>query len=721
MNTGYRMALLCGLMIAPSVWSAQDSVDIRPLPSPVEIVRPLERTTQPLRIDGPRGELPRAPAMVRTSPTHGRTASEDAANQTAKPTERARHSPSLRTPSTRAPRATRSAHPPKRLTPPGRGIPASAAATPSAATTALPTGRAPDPRSVYDADVARSHQAHAEGRTQDAIDILLGRWDEMVAYGDTGSLGALAYWAADVGDEALAVRAARQAAELGQSDRDHAVLANVLIRFGRLDEAQQVLAQMDPNTEAGRAIRGSLAVHRAQIHAERGDWAAAEAVLDPQRDGLDDGAKELLGWVKYRLDRLDEAAQLFAAVYGKTRSESSAQGLVFSLHRLQRHDALLQWVQRDNDSGPLSRLVAPPIRLALAAGSPRLTVAPDGQLSLANDTAAVPPPAEGGWQMRIETVSRHKRGVAGEGRLTQHIPATTLSWQGFRDRLSLRIEAQSADDGSRSTQGIGWYGWWQRDLGGGWSTRLGLGRASVDGVAGLGSARPLLGEIGIRYDEQRWGVGLSLARQPVQESLLALSGKPASGDDPAWGQVVQTGLTISGRHRLQDWAISLSATAASITGTGVASNRKFELYARALKPVAGVPSLQMGPELLLSSFQRNLNAYRPGHGGYFSPRAFAQVGWLAIYDPSWQGLQWHIEGGIGYNWNQQASAADNPLTGTRPDAIAASRGQGWVYRLLVDASRPIGHQWKLGAWVELQKAANYRDGRVGLYASGALD
>jgi hypothetical protein len=83
-------------------------------------------------------------------------------------------------------------------------------------------------------------------------------------------------------------------------------------------------------------------------------------------------------------------------------------------------------------------------------------------------------------------------------------------------------------------------------------------------------------------------------------------------------------------------------------------------------------------------------------------------------------VNWHLEGGLGYNWNRLSSAPGNPLTDAQPGAIAASHGSGVVYRTLIDANHAVTRQWKVGIWTEIQKAANYQDWRAGIYAIGPL-
>lgn len=719
---------------------AQGEVDIQPLGSRVEVLRPQDRVV-PIKREVESGVLPVLPAdIVPRSPTpaaRARTADDGKSRTVVRPRQRAGTAPpsgskgSVDDDSPRAATRVTSAPPPP-SPPPSGGAPTAGAPAPvgATATTPPPANTPPTEPSLaqrqaqgdarlkaYDADIAKAMEASAAGRRQEAMALLVARWDEMVEYGDFGSLGKLAYLAADAGDEALAIRAARKAAELVEDDEFYEILANILIRFGRLDEAAAVLALMDPKGEEARGVRGGLAVNRAKVLYERSDFAGAEAILEKDRDVLDDGGVELLAWVKYRREKFDEAARIFGEAYRKTRSESSAQGIVFSLHRAKQYDVLLDRLK--GDDGPLSRLVSDDVRAAIAEGRKRLTVGPDGRLALAPGSPGTDEAS--GWHVRVEALVRSKRGTTGEGRLTQTIPAATLTWHGERDRLSLRIEGQRASDGAMSTQGSGFYGLWQREIEGGWSTRVGLGRSSAAAVAGLGAGQPWIGEIGAYYFGGEWGIGVSFARRPVQESLLSLSGKPAFGGNPAWGQVLQTGLTVSGNHKLRDWALSLSATWATLEGTRVAKNDKFDLYGRALKRVPGWEGLQMGPEMILTTHRRNLSAYQPGHGGYFSPRLSTQLGWVGVYDRAWQGVDWHLEGGLGYNWNRQSAASANPLTGAGPGVIAAATGQGLVYRLLVDASRPLTRQWKLGVWTEIQKSANYQDWRAGIYTSGPLD
>lgn len=729
-------------LLSPSVVWAQQSVDIQPLSSHVEALRSFESvrpqqsppTAQPkVPLDGSNTSAPK-PLEATKADRSGRNPSKET-RRTARTSRPVRGSTATQLKSSGTqeepvsiPATSRVVPAPAASVSPAAVTPASAGA---AAASASPVVVKPESSGAkaaslaerqaqgdarlkgYDADIARAMRAIAEGNTTEAIAILSARWDEMIELEDFGSLGQLAYLAARVGDEALAVRAARKVAEIANDDEFFEILGNILIRFGRLDEAEAVLAKMDPKGEEGRKFRGSLAVNRAKTYYEKGDFAAAENVLEQNREALDNGGIELLAWVKYRLDKFDDAGRIFVEAYRKTKSESSAQGVVFSLHRAGQYKQLLDLVEKDN--GPLASLISEPVRTAIASGVTRMTVGPDGRLAVMAGSAK-----SEGWSLRLEGAVRTKRGAAGQGRLIQQLPAVTLMWEGERDRLSLRIDGDRADDGLMSTHGTGWYGLWERDLTGGWSARIGLGRSSAKPVPGLGVQQPWIGESGAYYYAGDWGLGLSFARRPVQESLLALLGKPANGTDPAWGQVIQTGVTLSGNRKLRDWSLSLSATLAELTGTRVARNEKLELYSRAIRPVSGWDGLQSGLELIVSSYKRNLSEYQLGHGGYYSPRYSLQTGWVGVYDKSWQDVNWHLEGGLGYNWSRVAGAPGNPLTDAQPGAIPASHGSGVVYRMLVDANRAVSRQWKVGIWTEIQKAANYQDWRAGIYAIGPL-
>lgn len=707
----------------------QAEVERTPISSNIELITPLERPTVTRIIEPHIQEQPVAIAPARIERIHGEPLGT--AEESAKPTPISSNI-ELITPLGR-PTVTRIIEPHMQEQPiaiaPARidkkktdatrihgeplgTAPEKPASTPEGASLTESQAHGDD-RLKYDQAINAILAASEQGRDVDALRMMKEMWDEIVRLEDFGIMAAVTYTAMRLNDEKTAIMAARKAAELVDDDEFYEVLANVLIHFNRIGEVQDVLKKMDPKSPERKRVLANLAVNKAKVAFDQGNFSEAEQALLEQYASLDEGGLELLGWTQYRLGKLEDAVQQFSAAYAKKPTSSSAQGLAFSLHRLKRYEELLE--KASARPSPLAELLSPEVKEAIKAGGKRLSIGPDGRLAVAASPSSED--EKPGVTVRVDPKFRDKRGVPGEGVFHQRGMLTSLAWQGEKDQAVLDIEHQKADDEEQEFTGQRYYlSWTHRFEEDGYVFRMGAGRSYSGGVV-----EPTWhGHIGLARYTPDWGLEVRQFRRSNEESLLSLAGTLDTLRRP-WGRVVETGLTLSGSRRLGDWSAIASLTAASLTGENVADNKKYELYSRALRPITSIPGLSLGPELILSHYQRNLSAFEFGHGGYFSPDRFVQPGAIAQYKTRLDKLELNLQTGIGYNWNWQDAAPGNPLTGAEPDKYPASSGKGVVYKVLVDGTWPLTPQWRIGFTLGAQESASYSDRRMGLYVKGFYD
>ncbi|MDM7322980.1 MAG: cellulose synthase subunit BcsC-related outer membrane protein, partial [Gammaproteobacteria bacterium] len=549
--------------------------------------------------------------------------------------------------------------------------------------------------------------AFDEQRYDEAHRILKEALPEIIAMSDVGVLTLLGYASMRVGDETTALTAFKQAAETTEDDQFYQAWVDGLLYFKRLDEAEVVLKKMSPSAERDQRLAG-LSVMRANKAFEQGQYSEAERLLLEHKSHLDAGGLELLGWIQYRSGKIEAAAESFEAAYRKTPTKGAAQGLVFSLQRMKRYEPLLPLLEQVH--GPLEELVPQATREALAQGQRRFNV--DSEAHLTPSTTS-----NGGTAVRIEPTYRNKRGIAGEGRLHQAGVSASVQVQGENDTFKLQLEGQRADNGQEDATGQRFYALWRHGFQNGFESRLGLGRSLSGGAVGAAT----LGEAGLGYYTADWGLGTRLFRRGNEESLLALSGLRAPLNGLTWGRVLESGLSVDGYRRFGEWNALFSLTRSRLTGEGVADNDKTELYARALHPVPSLPGLALGPELYTSRFAKNLSAFEPGHGGYFSPERFVKLGALASYETRLDRLELKLLAGLGWGWSRQADAPGNPLTGAEPDKYPATQSNGLAYHARLDGLWPIAARWSIGFTLGGQKSPDYTDWRTGVYAQHTLE
>ncbi|MGB9670394.1 MAG: cellulose synthase subunit BcsC-related outer membrane protein [Halothiobacillaceae bacterium] len=677
---------------APPAWA---EVQITPLPAPTESVREVFSSPQ----------IESRPSLIENV----RPAKEGNIQPAPAPTAAPLAAPSMAEPlptssQTTAKRSIKRAATPASTPNAKANKPVTAAAQPT------PPAPQQDPVAAYNKLVQPGIQAFDAQRFEEAYRILKEARPQIEAMSDVGLLTLLGLAAMKVGDEHTALEALRQAAELTEDDQFYQPYIDGLLQFKRYDEAQAVLGKMSASPERDeRQLRLTMA--RANQAFELGDYAGAERMLLEQRAKLDAGGLELLGWIQYKLGKLDAAAEQFEAAYRKTPTKGSAQGLVFSLHRLKRYDRLPPIL--DSIKGPLDELISPVTREALAQGQTRFTVDAEARLMPATSAAGA---SGGGWHVRLEPNMRHKRGTPGEGRLTQSGVVATVQGEGESDSYTLQLGQQRADNGE--DQAVGQYGYalWRHRFGEGFESRLGIGRSLSGGAVSAAT----LGEAGLGYYTADWGLGARLFRRGNEESLLALSGMRDTNTGLSWGRVLETGVMVDGYRRVGEWNTLFSLTRSHLTGEDVASNEKMDLYARALHPVKAVPGLALGPELYTSRFDKNLSAFEPGHGGYFSPERFFKIGVLANYQTQWDALQLNVLAGLGWGWSRQAAADGNPLTGSEPGKYAASSSNGVAYHGRIDGEWPLDTKWRLGFSLGGQKSPDYTDWRAKMYVQRHL-
>jgi len=562
----------------------------------------------------------------------------------------------------------------------------------------------------YDKVIADITKAAAEDRKEDVYNLIKGAWDSVVKMQDFGVMARMAYTSAALEKEEDAIMAARTAAEMTEDDEFYVLEANMYMRFKRMNDVEAVLKKMNPKGADYKKVLLGMTLTKANDVFKQGNYAEAEKILLEKRDTLDAGGLELLGWVQYRMGKIEEAASQFAEAYAKSPRRSNAQGLVFSLHRIKRYDELLQ--KAGDKPGPLDEFLSPEIKEAVKAGQTRFAVDSAGTLVVASGSGGggLAP----GYTVRIEPTYRNKKGTPGEGQLKHMGAQTTVTWKGERDMLSMELTGQRQDDGVDPSTRKSVYGLWERSTEAGISYRLGLGQSSSGDL--LPAA--LLGEMGLSYYTPEWGGSARVFRRTSDDSVLAISGKRDPATGIAWGRVLQTGLSLSGYVKLDEWHTIYSLTAAELTGVNVASNRMIGLYSRALHPIHDVPGLSLGAALIASKYSRNLSGYELGHGGYYSPKQSVQLSGVASYDFKVSTVEMNLLSSAGYSMNSQSAEAGNPLTGENPDAYKASSGGGFIYSAVLSGSVPITSNWELGFSLGAQQSDTYEDRKMGLYAEG---
>jgi hypothetical protein len=219
----------------------------------------------------------------------------------------------------------------------------------------------------------------------------------------------------------------------------------------------------------------------------------------------------------------------------------------------------------------------------------------------------------------------------------------------------------------------------------------------------------------VGYSLPEGGVQVRMFRRGNEESLLALSGTSEATTGIRWGRVLERGMALNAYHKGESWDKLASLVVSRLEGQTVADNRKVEFYGRALRPLEAVPGLSLGPEVYISHFSRKLDAFEPGHGGYFSPSRSTTFGGLGHYETSLGTLALTFTGGLGWSYNREAVAAGNPITGASPGKYPAATGRGLAYHGRIEGLQPLDAHWVLGFGLGLQRSTDYSDWRANVF------
>lgn len=291
----------------------------------------------------------------------------------------------------------------------------------------------------------------------------------------------------------------------------------------------------------------------------------------------------------------------------------------------------------------------------------------------------------------------------------------------------------SAQDATGAGISVGYQrGGFRADIG---SSPLGFDQSQVVGGAGYE------GRIG---DTFTWSGEAS--RRAVTDSVLAFSGVQDERTGQRWGGVTATGAKLGGT--LDNGLLGGYASASwhRLEGENVANNERSELglgvYVHALE--TDNQSLTAGLNITALQYKRNLSGFTYGHGGYFSPQRYVDVG----FPVHWNGrnerarLAWQIDGSVGVQHFEEKAAdyfpTDPALQQAAYDAASMAAllgltdayvapvyaGQtktGVSYNLSAAAEWQLSSQLFLGGRMELNNARDYQQFGTTLYLRFLLD
>ncbi|MBO9904115.1 BCSC C-terminal domain-containing protein [Xanthomonas phaseoli pv. dieffenbachiae] len=245
------------------------------------------------------------------------------------------------------------------------------------------------------------------------------------------------------------------------------------------------------------------------------------------------------------------------------------------------------------------------------------------------------------------------RALAGSTAAAQQTPA------GLADTLDAM--AASGNGSRRLSQDDTGVGVGVRYRNGGFSADVGstpIGFQEQNLVGGVGYR----GELG---DTVSWSAEAS--RRAVTDSVLSFAGAQDGRSGREWGGVTSTGLSLSATADNGLLGGYANLAAHRLQGNNVADNdhRQVDLgfYVHALETEH--QSLTAGVNLTTMQYDKNLSGFTYGHGGYFSPQEYVDLGFPVHWSgrTAGQTVNWKVDASVGV---QHFSTDASPYFPTDP-------------------------------------------------------
>jgi cellulose synthase operon protein C len=222
---------------------------------------------------------------------------------------------------------------------------------------------------------------------------------------------------------------------------------------------------------------------------------------------------------------------------------------------------------------------------------------------------------------------------------------------------------------------------------------------------------------GLRLGAADGPVMLMAVRDNVRDSLLSYAGAMDPGSGAVWGGVVSNSVALHLKHDASASGQYFIGSAGLLRGQNVADNWNVQGILGAYWRVVSVGQggLSVGLNAVGMHYDRNLNFFSLGHGGYFSPQRYL-LGSIPI---SWFGrhrrVEYEISGSGGVQDIQEHASPYYPtLLSSTPSYYLGSEREGLNYSAAARVDYRIGGHFSLGMFASANNARDYDSRSIGV-------
>lgn len=241
-----------------------------------------------------------------------------------------------------------------------------------------------------------------------------------------------------------------------------------------------------------------------------------------------------------------------------------------------------------------------------------------------------------------------------------------------------------------------------------------------------------VGSINYSGDFNNIGWTLGASRRPMANSLLSFAGTRDPNTNIIWGGVVSSGINLALSYdRGGSYGLWAFMDANELTGKNVINNKRARLMDGYYYKLINEDNRRasVGINNMIWHYQRDLNGYSLGQGGYFSPQEYLSFALPVDYRQRTANWSYELGGSVSLSWTTTHDRPLYPIPSIIPNALLAQNtilsgsrsGAVFGYTLLALAERRLGSHFTCGAVVNIQRTQDFTPSHISLYLRYSLD